>query len=123
MGVIDACEPVAHVGEPAGHRLDVELVGLDFAELVPIERRGDRRPRPRPNAVRRGDRAIASVLVVVDEYALAALLLPPLRRHPGGHLALELSAECDRRVPDVGESPARLDPYVDVNAAAAGCLR
>ena len=40
-------------------------------------RRGDRRVRPRPHRVRRRDRPVARVLVVVDEHALAALLLPP----------------------------------------------
>jgi hypothetical protein len=39
--------------------------------------------------------------VVVDEDALAALLLPPLRRDLAGHPALQLAAEGDRRVADV----------------------
>src|SRR5439155_18124648 len=75
------------------------------------------------HAVGRGDRAIAGVLVVVDEDALAALLLPPLGRYLARHPALELAAERDRRVPHVGEGPTRLQPHVDVDAAAPGRLR
>ena len=40
-----------------------------------------------------------------------------------GQPLLELAAERDRRVAHVGERPARLDPDVDVDAAAAGGLR
>ena len=89
----------------------------------PSQRRRDRRARLRPDAVGRGDRAVAGVLVVVDEDALAALLLPPLRGHLAGQPPLELAPERDRRVADVGERPARLDPHVDVHAAAARGLR
>jgi ribosome-associated protein len=63
------------------------------------------------------------ILVVVDEDALAALLLPPLRRHAARHAPLQLAPERDRGVAHVGERPARLDPHVDVDAAAAGRLR
>ncbi len=80
-------------------------------------------PGLRPDAVGRGDRAIARVLVVVDEDPLAALLLPPLGRHLVGEAPLELTPERDRRVADVGERPARLDPDVDVDASAARGLR
>src|SRR5262249_57725087 len=76
-----------------------------------------------PDAVGRGDRAVAGVLVVVDEDALAALLLPPLGRHLAREAPLELPPEGDRRVADVGERPARLDPDVDVDAAAPRGLR
>ena len=55
--------------------------------------------------------AIASVLVVVEEDAVA-LLLPPLR---GRHLRdppLDLAGERERRAADLGELPSRTDPYV-----------
>src|ERR687891_325198 len=68
-------------------------------------------------------RTVASVLVVVDEDALAALLLPPLRRHLPRQAPLQLAAEGDRRVADVRERPARLDPDVDVDAPASRGLR
>ena len=97
--------------------------GCDLGELVPGHRRRHRRPRLRPDAVGRGDRAVAGVLVVVDEHVRAALLLPPLRRHLPGPPAFELASKRDRRVADVGERPARLDPHVDVDAAPTRGLR
>src|SRR6266545_2982011 len=63
-----------------GHGRDRAVLRRDFGELVPGDRCGDRRARRRPDAVGRGNRAIAGVLVVVDEDALAALLLPPVGR-------------------------------------------
>src|SRR5919106_1175566 len=57
-----------------------------------------------------------------DEHALAALLLPPLRRHLTRQPALELAAERDRGMANVGEGPARLDPHVDVDPAPPGGL-
>ena len=122
-GVVDRGVAIAHLGEARGHRRDREVLGRDLGELVPGHRRGDRRARLRPDAVGRGDRAVAGVLVVVDEDALAALLLPPLGRHLARQAPLELAPEGDRGVADVGERPARLDPDVDVDAAAARGLR
>ena len=55
--------------------------------------------------------------------ALAPLFLPPLRRHPVRESPLELATERDRRMADIGERPPRLDPHVDVDAAAARGLR
>ena len=46
-----------------------------------------------------------------------------LGRHLVGQAPLELAPERDRRVADVGERPAWLDPDVDVDAAAARGLR
>ena len=114
---------VAALGEARGHRRHGEVLGRDLGQLVPGDRRGDRRARLGPDAVGRGDRAVAGVLVVVDEDALAALLLPPLRRHLPGQPPLQLAPEGDRGVTDVGERPARLDADVDVHAAAARRLR
>ena len=79
--VVDRRVQVADLGEARRHRRDREVLGRDVGQLVPGHRRRHRRARLRPDAVGRGDRAVAGVLVVVDEDALAALLLPPLRRH------------------------------------------
>ena len=96
--------------------------GATSGELVPRHGRRDRRAGLGPHAVGGGDRAVAGVLVVVDEDPLAALLLPPFRRHLAGQAPLELAAEGDGGVAHVGERPARLDPDVDVDPAAAGGL-
>src|SRR5215203_7506072 len=82
----------------------------DRGQLVPRHRRRDRRARLRADAVGRRDRAVARVLVVVDEDALAALLLPPLGRDLARQAPLELAPEGDRRVADVSERPPALDP-------------
>jgi len=58
--------------------------------------------RHRPHAVRARHRAIARVLVVVEEHA-DALLLPPLRRRAAGHPALDLAGEGERRAADLEE--------------------
>ena len=121
--VVDRGVPVADLGEPGRHRRHREVLGRDLGELVPRQRCRHRRARLGPDAVGRGDRAVARVLVVVDEDPLAALLLPPLGGHLAGEAALQLASERDRGVADVGERPARLDPHVDVDAAAAGGLR
>ena len=106
----------------AGIVATVKSSGRTLGQLVPLERSGHRRAGLGPHAVGGRDRAVAGVLVVVDEHALAALLLPPLRRHLARQPAFELAAERDRGVADVGEGPARLDPHVDVDAAPAGGL-
>ena len=120
--VVDRRVPVAHVRESGRHRRNGEVLRRDAAELVPCDRRRYRRPGLGPHAVGRRDRPIAGVLVVVDEDPLAALLLPPLGRHAIRQAPFELAAERDRGVTDVGEGPARLDPHVDVDAAAARSL-
>src|SRR5439155_488769 len=83
-GPSDHAPAIAYLGKACGHRRDGEGLGRDIGELVPRQRCGDRRTWPRPYAVGRGDGAIARVLVVVDEDALAALFLPPLGRHLAG---------------------------------------
>ena len=51
------------------------------------------------------------------------LLLPPLRRRDLRRPPLDVAGQRERRAPDLGECPARLDPDVDVDAARARCLR
>ena len=73
-----------------------------------------------PHGVGGSDRAVARVLVVVEEHrTVRSLLLPPLGRHAPGHATLELTPDRDRGMPDVDELPARLDAHVDVHALAA----
>ena len=121
--LVDLGVAVPDLGESGGHRRDREILGPDLGELLPVEWRRDGRARLGPDAVGRRDRPVARVLVVVDEDPLAALLLPPARRDLIGEASLELPAEGDRRVADVGKRPPRFDPDVDVNAAPAGGLR
>ena len=54
-----------------------------LAELLPAQRRRDRRPRLRPHRVGGRDRLAVPVLAMVDEHA-APLLLEPLGRHEPG---------------------------------------
>src|SRR5206468_538260 len=63
------------------------------------------------------------VLVVVDEDALAPLLLPPGRRDERRVAALDLAGERERGAADDAELPVRLDAAVDVDAAVAARLR
>ena len=123
MGRLVHVGPRVAVGEVVGHRREVALgrVG-DLRELLPRHRRAHRCTRAGAQAPRTGDGAVPVVLVEVDEDPLAALLLPPGRRHPVV-TPLELATEADRRVPQFPEGPARLDAHVDVDAAVAARLR
>ena len=58
--------------------------------------------RHRADRIGRGHRAVAGVLVVVDEHAVA-LLLPPLGGGKVGHPPLDLAGECQRRAAHLGE--------------------
>ena len=75
------------------------------------------------HGVGRGDRAVAGVLVVVDEHLLAPLLLPPGGRDELGCAPLDLARERERGAADDRELPLRLDPAGDVDAAVARRLR
>ena len=114
---------VAALREPRRHRLEREVLGLDVRQLVPGDGRGDRRVRPASHRVRGGDRAVARILVVVDEDLLAALFLPPGGGHKLGQPPLDLTRERERAAAHHREFPARLDPAGDVDAAIAGGLR
>ena len=107
----------------ARHRDEREVLGLDVGQLVPGDGRRDRRVGPRPHRVRRGDRAVAGVLVVVDEHLLAPLLLPPRGRDELGRAPLDLARERERAAAHDRELPLRLDPAGDVDAAVARRLR
>src|ERR1700733_9502735 len=120
--LVDLGVAVPDLGESGGHRRDGEILGPDLGELLPVEWGRDGRAWLGPDAVGRRDCPVARVLVVVDEDPLAAFLLPPARRDLIGEAPLELPAEGDRRVADVGKRPSRVDPDVDVNTAPAGGL-
>ena len=121
-GVVDPRLHVAELREPRRHRRQREVLGLDVRQLVPGDRRRDGRVGAAAHRVGGGDRAVARVLVVVDEDALAALLLPPRGRHELG-AALDLAGERERAAAHDREVPLRLDPARDVDAAVAGRLR
>ena len=107
---------------PVGHRQRGERLGIDVVELVPLERRrhlgrgpGSDRPRAEHGLVR-------SVLVEVDEDAIAALFLPPRVGDRVGSPAGQLAGHRDRGAAHLDRRPARLQPGVHVDAAVAGGL-
>ena len=75
--LVDLGRRVPLLLQPRRDRVQSELGGLDVGDLVPVERAADAGVGDGPHRVARGDRAVAGVLVVVDEDAVA-LLLPPL---------------------------------------------
>ena len=118
--VVDRRHPIAHLSEARSRRTHGEVERSHVVELGPQQRHRDRCVRARSDGVRRCDRTVARVLVVVEEdRAVRALFLPPLRGHAPRHPALELAPDRDGRVADVDESPARCDAYVDVDSATA----
>src|SRR5919204_76408 len=92
-------------------------------DLVPCE--GSRNLGPGTGADRPGaeDRLVRRVLVVVDEDAPAALLLPPRRRDQLWAPALELTGRGDGCRPHFVRVPTRLQADVDVEPAVARGLR
>ena len=76
----------------------------------------------RAHAVGARDRAVAGVLVVIEEDA-DALLLPPFRRRLAGHPPLHLARQRERGAAHLGEVPAAFRAHVDVDAARAARLR
>ena len=114
---------IAELREARRHRRDREVLHLDVGQLVPAHRRRHRCIRPSAHRVRGEDRAVARVLVVVDEHALAALLLPPRGRDELRRAPLDLARERERAAAHDGELPVRLDAAVDVHAAVAARLR
>src|SRR3954447_18983259 len=122
-GFVDRGVAIAYLGKARRHGRDREVLRRDFSELVPRDRCRNRRPRLRPDAVGRGNRAVPGVLVVVDEDALAALLLPPVGRDLSWQTPLELTPEGDRGVANVRERPAAFDPDIYVDTSASRRLR
>ena len=79
-------EQVAHSREPVPDVVDPEVLRLEAAcrDLVPRERRRDRRPRLGPHRVRGGDVRALPVHVVVDEDLAGAVGDLPRHRHAIG---------------------------------------
>src|SRR5215471_19993600 len=77
----DACEEVAVPANAFEHCIHREGRRVErVVDLLPAERRGNRRPRTRPHRVDRGDGLPLAVLIRVDQDA-APFRLRPLRRH------------------------------------------
>ena len=119
--LVDGRRGVAALAQARGDRLQAQLGRLDVGDLVPLQRTGHARVGDRPDRVGGGDGAVAGVLVVVDEHALA-LLLPPAAGRPAGHPPLDLPRQRERRAAHFFEALDRLDAHVHVDPARAGCL-
>src|SRR5918993_1647898 len=90
-------------------------------QLVPPQRRRDRRARLRPHRVDRGDRLSPRVLAVVDEDALALVLQPFGRDQPWVPL-LELARHALRELVGVLVGCSASNRDEDVNAVGAARL-
>src|SRR4029078_5680858 len=121
--VVDARLDVAELREARRHRGEREVLGLERVELLPAKRRRDGGVGAGADRVRGRDRPIAGVLVVVDEDALAALLLPPCGRDELRRAALDLPSERERAAAHLLKAPLRLDAAGDVDAAVPRRLR
>jgi len=111
--LVDPRLNVSEPGEALAHRRDREVLRLAILELVPRDRSRDRGVRTRTHRVRRRDRPVARVLVVVDEDARAALLLPPRRRDLLRGAPLHLPCDGERAAPALRDVPAFLDSCAD----------
>ena len=117
-------EQIAALGDALHDRPDRPAVGteLRIVELVPGDRRRDRRARRRPHGVRRDERLDRGVLGVVEA---RATLPRPLRPFPRDQVG-DRGADGPRDPLDPGaglvEPVARLDRDPDLDAALAGRL-
>src|SRR3954468_5994614 len=107
---------IADRREPLWHRGHRERGRIAPRDLVPGDRRRDTRVGRRADGIRRRDRPVLRVLVVVEEDAVA-LLLPPLAGRDGGLATLDLARNGDRRAPHLTERPPGLEARVDVEPA------
>ena len=94
--LVDAGAGVADGRSRSGTVRTVNRAGFDVGHLVPGERRRDAGVGHRPHAVGAGDGAVARVLVVVEEDAVA-LLLPPRGGRDVRHAPLDLAREREGR--------------------------
>ncbi len=118
---VDVRSGIAQLAQAAGHGVEAQVARLDVGDLVPAQGARHAGVRRRAHGVARGDRAVAGVLVVVDEHSLA-LLLPPLAGREVGRTALHLAGQRERGATHLEEVPARLHTDVDVDALGAGRL-
>src|SRR5438132_108184 len=96
---------------------------MHLVDLAPMERRRHLTTLPRPDGQRPKHRLVRTVLVVVEEDAFAAVLLPPLRREDVRTTTLELAREGDRGAANIVRIPLRFEPDVHVQAAVPRRLR
>src|SRR4029453_9159303 len=108
----DTLERLSHPEVPRPHLL---------AELLPAERRRDRRARLRSHRVDGRDRFAVAVLPMVDEHA-TPLALQPLRRHETGVLLLEPTGHALREFVGVRERGATRDRNEDVDSVGTARL-
>src|SRR5262245_29228627 len=95
-----------------GQREVSRIAGVDF---LPRQRRRYARVGLRSHGIRRGDRPVLRVLVVVEEYTVT-LLFPPLAGGETRRATLDLARERKCGATNFGKRPAPLDAYVDVHA-------
>ena len=98
---------------------DGAVQGIDVDQLVPGHRRRHRRRRGAPRRISGGHRAVAGVLIEVDEEPLSALFFPPRGGDRRTVAAFELTRQGDHRTPGLDEIPARLDGHEHVQTASA----
>ena len=100
-------------------RSDREVVGHDVRQFYPFDGCRDWGTRARSHRICGCNRAVTSILVVVDKDLLAALLLPPLCRDELRCPTLEFAPEGDRSVTHINEVPPQLNSKINVDPAAA----
>src|SRR5882672_5139119 len=118
---IDGLVRVPALLETRRYRPEGEVARIAGLEFVPLQRHRHGRIGRRSYRIGAGNRAVACVLVVVDENTVA-LLLPPLRGRELRYPLLHLACERERAATHLVVSPARLDANVDVHPALARCL-
>src|SRR5580658_2726978 len=96
---------------------------MDVVEFRPGDRGRYLRARPGPDRPGTEDGLVRSVLVVVDEYPRAALLLPPGRRDQVRTPPLKLTRDRDRAQADLVGVPPRRQAHIDMQSPVACCLR
>src|SRR5206468_3175088 len=117
-------ELVATLGHPVQHRPDREAIGPQrrIVELVPGDRRRDRRARRGARAVGRDEGLVVDVLGVVEPGPPAPLAFVPFPAHQLGHDRTDRLGQLLGPGAGVLKSEPGRDRYPDVNAAAPGAL-
>ncbi len=122
--IVDPRVQVTQPREAVRYGRDRQLARVDVVELVPADRGRNGPLDHAPDRVGARDRVVTGVLIEVDERLRGVTVLaPPDRRGVVRGAALDLTRKRERRAAHVGKAPPRLDPDVDVDAAAAGGLR
>src|SRR5215207_5764884 len=120
--LIDVAGRIAERTDATGHGVEAQVARLGLGHLVPAQGARHASVRRRAHGVAGRDSAVAGVLVVIHEHAMA-LLLPPLARGEVGRAALDLARQRERGATHPEEVPVRLDAHVHVDALGPGGLR